>query len=124
LRVTDEEIINALFSNGTNRTAAAAVGLTERQLYNRTRAPTFREKLAEAKTALLERATNAAESRLSTAVSVMAEIMEDNETAAGTRVAAADGLIRNTLKLLELTDVSRRLDEIEKMLAEAETNGN
>ncbi|MBE7008417.1 MAG: hypothetical protein E7422_04630 [Ruminococcaceae bacterium] len=100
------------------------MGLTERQLYNRTRAPTFREKLAEAKTALLERATNAAESRLSTAVSVMAEIMEDNETAAGTRVAAADGLIRNTLKLLELTDVSRRLDEIEKMLAEAETNGN
>ncbi len=118
MRVTDEQIIAAMLANSTNSEAAEAVGLTERQFYNRTRAPTFRAKLDETKAALLEHATSAAESRLSAAVGVMGEIMVDSETAAGTRVQAADALIRNTLKLLELTDVSRRLDIIEKQLSE------
>ena len=67
VRVTDEEIIAALFANATNRAAAEAVGLTERQFYNRTRAPTLRAKLDRAKRELLEHATSAAESRLSDA---------------------------------------------------------
>ena len=120
MRASDEEIIAALFAHATNRAAAKAVGLTERQFYNRTRAPTFRAKLDEAKRALLERAASNAESRLSAAVQAMGEVMQSSETAAGTRVAAADALIRNTLKLVELTDVSRRLDALERALKEME----
>ena len=116
MRVSDEQIIAALYANGTNKAAATALGMSEKWLYSR--APAFREKLSEAKQQLLERATNSAESRLNAAIGVMAEIMSNDETAAGTRVAAADALIRNTLKLIEMTDIESRLDELEKILKE------
>ena len=118
MRVSDEQIIAALYANGTNKAAATALGMSEKWLYSRIRAPDFREKLSEAKQQLLERATNSAESRLNAAIGVMAEIMSNDETAAGTRVAAADALIRNTLKLIEMTDIESRLDELEKILKE------
>ena len=68
--------------------------------------------------AMLEHATNAAQSRLNDAVDVMASVMLDTENPGSVRTQAADALIRNTLKLLEINDISRRLDALEKNMEE------
>lgn len=118
IRVSDEEIIAALFSCGSNHETAAACGLSERRLYSRIRAPDFQAKLAEEKAAILERATNAAESRLSAAVDVMAGVMLDTENPGSVRTQAAEAVVRTSLRLMELTDLCRRVDAIEKQMRE------
>lgn len=114
MRVTDEQIIAALFSHSSNREAAKAVGLTERAFYTRIRSPEFQKKLAAEKGAILEHATNAAESRINAAVNVMAEVMLDTENPGSVRTQAADALIRASLKLLEIHDIARRLEALER----------
>ena len=68
------------------------------------------------KAQILEHASNAAQSRLNDAVDVMAQVMADGENAPSVRVQAADALIRHTMKLLELNDISRRLDSLERSM--------
>ena len=74
----------------------------------------------QTKAAILESATNAAESRLSAAVCVMDEIMNDAENGAQTRLNAAEALVRQTLKLIELVDVTKRMEAIEAAIKEIE----
>lgn len=120
MRITDEEIIAAMLTHSTNRKAAEAVRLSDRAFYNRIRKPSFQAKLAEEKARILESAANAARGHISDAVQVMAQVMADEENAPGVRIQAADGLIRNSLKLLEITDISQRLDALEARLEEQE----
>ena len=120
MRVSDEELIASLFSHSSNREAAAACGMSERAFYSRIRVPVFQEKLTQEKSAMLEHATNAAQSRLSAAVDVMASVMLDTENPGSVRTQAADALIRNTVKLLELNDISHRLDALERAMEDNE----
>ena len=120
MRVSNEQIVSALFSTGTNKAAAAAVGLSERAFYDRVRSSECQALIAQTKTAILESATSRAESRLSDAVRIMGEIMADPENGAQTRLNAAEALIRQTLKLIEVVDVTRRLDEVEQAMKEWE----
>lgn len=120
VRVTNEQIISALFECESNRAAAEAVGLSESGLYERMRAPEFRSLLADTKARILEAAASRAESRLESAISTMHAVMVDEENGAQVRLNAADALLRQTLKLMQLVDVSQRLDRIEAAIAEAE----
>ena len=120
MRVSNEQIVSALFSTGTNKAAAAAVGLSERAFYDRVRTDECQALIMQTKAAILESATNAAESRLSAAVCVMDEIMNDAENGAQTRLNAAEALVRQTLKLIELVDVTKRMEAIEAAIKEIE----
>ena len=113
MRVSDEAIAAALLAHRNNHTAAAAVGLSDRAFYNRIRRPEFQAQLSAAKTAILEDAVNTARSRLRDAVDVLYRVMTDSGNPASVRTQAADSLIRNTLKLIETEDISRRLDVLE-----------
>lgn len=120
MRVSDEEIIAALFSCGSNRDAAAALGLSEKALYERLKKPDFKSKLAQAKDDILQAATNRAESRLNAAIDTMDEIMRNEENPVSVRLSASEALVRQTLKLIELVDVTKRMDEIEAAIKEIE----
>lgn len=120
MRVSNEMIVSALFSTGTNKAAAAAVGLSERAFYDRVRTDECQALIVQTKAAILESATNAAESRLSAAVCVMDEIMENAENSAQVRLNAADSIIKNALKLLEVAEMSKRMDVIEAAIKEIE----
>lgn len=120
MRVSNEQIVSALFSTGTNKAAAAAVGLSERAFYDRVRSSECQALIAQTKTAILESATSRAESRLSDAVDTMYSIMTNSENAAQVRLSASDALIRQTLKLIEVVDVERRLGEVEQAMREWE----
>lgn len=118
MRVSDEQIISAMLASPTNKAAAAAVNLSERSFYQRTRTQEFREKMDQVKAEILESATNRAESRLSDAVDTMCSIMADETNAAQVRLSASDALIRNALKMMELVDVEKRLNQIETAMKE------
>ena len=120
MRIADEQIISALFSFGSNRDAAAALGLSEKAFYERLKKPEFQSKLSAAKADILQAATNRAESRLTAALDTMDKIMQDEENPASVRLNASEALIRQTLRLIELVDVTKRLDEIEAAIREAE----
>ena len=120
MKTPDERIISALLSNGSNKAAAIACGLSEKQLYRRMDSPTFKVKLAEARARLVDIAVTALEGRMAQAVDTMTEIMGDKEAPPQTRLNAADAVLRNSLKLTERRDILERLDTIEKQMRDSE----
>ena len=116
MKISDEQIVAAIISCSTNKQAAEACGLSEKQFYNRLSRPELKEKLAAARAKLLECATSSIAARVSEAVEVISNIMHSSETTAQTRLNAADAIIRNSLKMGERTDVLERIAELEKTL--------
>lgn len=115
--MTDEQIITAILASKNNETAAMKLGIAETTIYSRMRKPEFQKKLSEAKTKLLEAAADQAKRYMKDAVSVMVSIMR-SDAAAQTRLNAAEALLRNGIKLTEVVDVEKRLDELERKMAE------
>ena len=120
MKVSDEQIIAAILSCSTNIQAAEACKLSEKQFYNRLSRPELKEKLAAARSKLLESATSSIAARVGEAVETMASIMHSEETPAQTRLNAADAIVRNSLKMSERTDVLDRISELEKAVKEVE----
>lgn len=120
MKTPDERIISALLSNGSNKAAAIACELSEKQLYRRMASPAFKAKLAEARARLVDGALATLQGRMAEAVDTMTVIMHDEEAPAQTRLNAADAVLRNSLKLAERTDILERLDTIEKQMRDSE----
>lgn len=112
-RLTDEEIVSALIECGTIKAAAGRLGVQIKTIYARMKQDSFKELYNRAKTDLVKAATAKMQGYLVEACAVVAAIMNDTETAQQTRLNAADCIIRNTLKMLEQTDILVRLDELE-----------
>lgn len=114
MKASDEQIVSALMSTRTNAEAAAACGLSTRQLITRMQAPELQALLTDAKSKVLERATESAQAAMVNAVDVMREIMQDTEHAPQVRLNAADAILRNGLRLTDVVDVQRRLAALEE----------
>ena len=120
MKVSDEAIIAAVLSNSANRVAARACGLSEKQFYTRLSQPELKAKLATARAQLLEGATSAIQARVGEAVETMANIMHDEKAPPQTRLNAADGIIRNALRMGEMLDVVKRVADLERAIIEIE----
>lgn len=94
--------------------ASKACGLSETQIYARLKEPEFAKQYKEARRGLLSACAAAMQSQLGEAVQIMAEIMKNEAVAAQTRLAAAESIVRNSLKLNERTDFEERLEAIER----------
>lgn len=105
-----------MLANPTIRAASAACGVSETQIYRRLRDLGFKERYDSARRELLDRATAVLQGRLAGAIEVMGEICQDTETAPQVRLNAADAIIRNSLKLTEISDVLQRLDALEEQI--------
>lgn len=113
MKVSDEKIIAAIMTATTNDEAAKIAGLSLTQFYNRIRQPAFKEKLKDARSRLVDRATTALQARMGEAVDTMAAVMRDPEAPAQTRLNAAEAVLRNSLKLSERGDIIDRLEALE-----------
>lgn len=113
-KVKDEIVVAALITQPSVREASKACGLSETQIYQRMKDPTFSKLYKEARRDLLAGCTVAMQSQLGEAVETMAKIMKDEKTPAQTRLAAAESFVRNALKLNEQTDFAERLEAIER----------
>lgn len=96
--VSDEELVVALLDHGTIKEAAQAVGLAERTVYERMTQSDFQAVYRAAKNDLIRAAVVNLNKRIQSAVDVIAEIMEDQETNPAVRLQAAQTLLSNAAK--------------------------
>lgn len=96
--VSDEELVVALLDHGTIKEAAQAVGLAERTVYERMTKSDFQAVYRAAKNDLIRAAVVNLNKRIQSAVDVIAEIMEDQETNPAVRLQAAQTLLSNAAK--------------------------
>lgn len=99
--VTDEQIIAALLQHGTVKAAAAAAGLSVRAVYDRMNDCHFRAAYTAAQTDIIRAAVYSINSKLSAAVDTIAQVMEDQNTPAATRLQAAGMILNNAAKFTE-----------------------
>ncbi len=121
MRYTEEnvkKVINALFSNPTNRQAAASLGISERALYNFKTTDKFKTAYRAAVKEILEGATRAAQSAMPDSIEILRRIAGDPDENAQTRTQAARLILEYGLKLTEQINIIERIEEIERRLNE------
>ncbi len=93
--ISHEEVVAALIANGTQREAAAALGISERTLFDRMQDGEFKALYKSTKADILRSAVFNMQSKLNEAVNVVAEVMNDKAAPASTRLQAAQIVIKN-----------------------------
>ena len=114
LSAKQQRAIEALLSGATKGDAAATAGVNPRTL-NRwiNEDVLFWDTLqGESKKTVFD-ATRRLTAAMETAVTVMTEVMEDASAPAAVRLRAAQVVTETAVKLIETTDILRRLDELE-----------
>ena len=99
--VTDEQIIAALLSNGTQRAAAAACGVDECTIYNRMNDGDFKALYNAAKADLIRAAVFNINNQLQAAINTVVEVMNDKESNPAIRLQAAQTILNNAGKFSE-----------------------
>lgn len=96
--VSDEEIIAALLTNGTVKAAAAAIGVSERTIYNRMTDGDFQVIYKAAKADVLRQALHKLNAHTAAAIDTIAEVMHCEENNPATRLQAAQTLLGSVEK--------------------------
>ena len=76
----------------------------------------FREKYTEAMNALVRDAADSLRKNMSVAIQVMADVMTNESASPQIRLNAADAVMRNGLKFIEMQDILQRLAQIEERI--------
>ena len=99
--ISNEEIIAALLQHGTIKEAATAAGTSTRTIYDRMNDREFRGEYAQAKSDIIRQAVFSLNGKLSAAIEVVADIMNDSKLNAAVRLQAAQTIISNAGKFSE-----------------------
>jgi hypothetical protein len=119
-----ELMLGALLANPTIRDASKACGVPERTLYTWLRRPDFKAEYDRRRGQLIQNAWDALHARLSAAVDVVAELMEEPSTPPQVRLSAARTVIDYSLKATEQLDILPRLEALEaESSAQRQTGG-
>ena len=111
--IHDETIIAALIAEGSVKGAAASLNITSRTLFNRMKAPEFRELYAQAKAEILRSATAKLQNQVGSAIDTIVNVMKDPQVASQTRVNAAVSVLQYASRFTETIDIIERLEAIE-----------
>lgn len=96
--ISNEEVVAALLINGTIRTAAVAVGLSERAIYDRMATGEFQAVYKSAKADLLRGTVYKINNRISSAIDTVTEVMQDKDNKPAVRLQAAQILLNHAQK--------------------------
>ena len=110
--ITNEEIIAALLSRRTIKEAAAAVGLSERAVYDRMNGPEFKLQYQEARADLVRAAVVSLQEHLQAAIDTVADIMADPENNPAVRLQAAQTIINTQSKYVAGLQAAEREADI------------
>ena len=113
---TDEMIVNAVIASKTNTEAIRTLGINERYFYTRLREKPLQAKLEAARAKLTKEVGGQLRQSLTAAVSVLTEIMQNEEASPQVRVNAANSVIQNYMRITERDEVIARLEAIENEL--------
>lgn len=111
-----EKALAALLSSATREEAAAKAGCTTRTLINYLKDPEFLQRYERAHSDLVTVATQQIQRSLAPAISTLQSIAEDENAGLNARVSAAKGLLEYGIRLAELNDIYRRIEELEGRL--------
>jgi hypothetical protein len=112
-RVTDDEILEALFNSPSKTAAARALGIARSTLHERMKGEYIAEAWEAWRTECTAEASGSLHMNAVRAVEVLAEICTDPNTAPSVRVQAASNIIANSLRLRETEEVEERLAHLE-----------
>ena len=107
--------IAAILAQPTIEKAAAAAGISERQLYRWLESPAFKAELKAAEDDLITAAGNRLTAGLNMALDALAELVTGAESEAVKRAAAAEW-INQAFKIQELRTLTERIDVLERMV--------
>lgn len=99
--VCDEQIIAALMNNGTIKAAAAAVGISERSIYDRMNEGEFIALYKSAKADLIRGAVVNLNNQIQAAIDTVVEVMQDDSNNAAVRLQAAQTILNNAGKFMQ-----------------------
>ena len=99
--ITDEQIIAALLANGTIRAVAAAVGISERTVYDRMNSGEFQALYKAAKADLIRAAVFNINNQVQAAIDTVADIMQDEDNNPAIRLQAAQTILNNAGKFAQ-----------------------
>jgi hypothetical protein len=99
--VSDEQIIAALLQHGTIRAASAAVGLSERTLYDRMNEGDFQALYKAAKADLIRAAVFNINNQLQAAIDTVVQVMQDENNNSAVRLQAAQTILNNAGKFAQ-----------------------
>ena len=115
MKFSDEEIIDALLTTGSERAAADLLGCSRSSIQTRKKNPTFKIRFEKARGEIVNSAVDQMRANLSTAVSTLAEIMRDSEVAPSIRVQSADLILRHFLRYFETSELLKRVEKLEEI---------
>lgn len=111
--IENEVVIAALLNEPTVSKAAEKCKLSERQIFERMKQPSFRQEYNRAKRQILESATNALQARLTAATETTIEIMQNKENSPQIRLNACNLIFNQCQKLTETVDILDRIETLE-----------
>lgn len=108
-----KKALAALISEPTKGAAAQKAGISEDTLRRYLADPEFQKAYQAAFSGLVTQATKQAQQSLSPAIDVLREILLDKEQPASARISACRSMLEYGLRLTEITDIMRTLEELE-----------
>lgn len=106
--ISNEEVVAALLINGTIRTAAVAVGLSERAIYDRMATGEFQAVYKSAKADLLRGTVYKINKHISSAIDTVTEVMQDKDNKPAVRLQAAQILLNHAQKFATQLSVNEQ----------------
>ena len=112
-KVDDAKLIETLLEMGSVRAAAKKTGLTASAIYKRMREPEFRERYEQEQDGIIVSVAGSLTQALDGAVEALVDVCRNPLHPPGTRIAAADSLLRHGLKYVEASNILRRIADLE-----------
>lgn len=112
-RLQDEDIISALIAEGSIKAAAASLECATRTLYERMKAPSFKELYSRTKADILKTATAKLQGELCGSIKTLCEIRDDTTAPKQTRANCAVSILQYGRQFAETVDILERLEVVE-----------
>lgn len=113
---TQHKALAALMTQRDVKHAATAAGVGERTLHTWLRQPAFKAALRDLEADAIDTATRRLTTLADSAVTVLAWVLANPETHAGTRLRAATGILDQLLRLRELRGLEERITALEERI--------
>lgn len=113
-----ELVISALLTERSIKEASKKAGVGEHTVYRWMATPEFDKAYKQAKRKILDHAISQIQLSVTEAVGVLRSIMNDEESPPSSRVTSAKTILEQALKAVELEDVVKRVEELERIIEE------
>jgi hypothetical protein len=124
LDAKQQKALTALLGANTVPDAAAACRMSEATIYRYLREDNFKAHYRHARAEIVEHAITQLQRDCATASKTLRMVCEDGAAPASARVSAAKAILDGAVKAVELQDLTARLEEIEKNIADRKKGEN